>query len=307
MSEQKVKQHRLESFLAAFASWTIPFLPRFLLRMLAGGLARLAYIASKRDRKVADANLRCVFGDTFSASDRRRITIASFRSFAMLLLDLFWFHRFSEKRIERYVDFDESTSHYFETKPAIIITAHFGNWEVMAQAAAYRNEPCVSIAAPMNNPAVDRLLQNLRGKSGQSIQTQQGAVRALMKVLRSGQRTGLLLDQNTLPADGGEFVDFMGLPAPVSLAGSMLGLRMGAPIMIVYCLAQPGGRYRLFGTEPFDVTKENVADTTQAIATRMGHIIKSNPEQWLWMYKRWKFIPDGHDGQGFPYYARRVK
>ncbi len=305
MAQRKQFRHCLETVLAWVGVHTVPYFPRRVVLGMAAGLSSAAYFLAGRDRRIALANLDVAYGDSLSRDEKRRIAHGAFRSFGQLVFDLFWFSRFSRSRVERYVVFDPSIEIYFKTRPAVVVTAHLGNWEIMAQAMAYSGEPCVSIAAPLQNPLVDQLLYSLRGKSGQTIQTKTGAVRALLTALKRGDRTGILIDQNTLPTDGGQFVPFFGLPAPVSRAAAMLAARTGSPILFCTCIPEANGRYLLTVSEPFYVAREDAETATAEIAARVEDIIRKHPDHWLWMYKRWKYVPEGHDGKGYPFYARK--
>jgi KDO2-lipid IV(A) lauroyltransferase len=129
----------------------------------------------------------------------------------------------------------------------------------------------------------------------------------MLKALRSGKRIALVLDQNTLPPDGGTFVPFFGLPVPMSRAAAMLSQRTGAPIVVGYGLAQPDGRYHMHCRPPLSLDGMTEAAGTARIMAGLETVIREHPGQWLWMYKRWKHIPAGADGARYPFYARRMQ
>ena len=117
----------------------------------------------------------------------------------------------------------------------------------------------------------------------------------------------LLLDQNTLPAEGGTFVNFFGRSAPVSKAPAMLAQRTGAAILVTACLPIPGGRYRLSVCPPYRAEGVSVESATQEILLRLEALIREHPGCWLWTYKRWKFVPPGAERADYPYYARMLQ
>ncbi|MCX7007258.1 MAG: lysophospholipid acyltransferase family protein, partial [Kiritimatiellaeota bacterium] len=172
--------------------------------------------------------------------------------------------------------------------------------------------PLASVVMPLANPAVDALFLRVRGDNGQQIIPRQGAVRHLLRALRAGHKIALLLDQNTLPEEGGQFVEFFGVPVPVSAAGSVLGLKTGALFFFGFCLPQPDGRYRMLSTGAFTPDPippggdeaATVAALTQRTAAMIEQVVRAHPGQWLWMYKRWKFIAPGTDPARYPYYAK---
>ena len=301
-------RQRIEVALFAVGMVLLPLLPRRCVVLLAHGLGSLGYYCSRKQRVLARANIQLAFGKQLSRREQARIAEQSFRTFALLLLDLFWFRRSTASRVERYVVLDESFENLFRTRPAIIVTAHFGNWEALGLAIAREGYPVVSVAAPLANPFVDRALNRLRTSTGQRIIPKEGAVRRLLRELRGGAGTAMLLDQNTLPRDGGVFVPFFGLPVPISRAAVRLAARSGASIVPVFSVPQPDGSYRGYALAPIPVVRDVDEDEmTARLAKMMEQQIRENPGHWLWMYRRWKLVPEGGDREQFPWYARPIR
>jgi len=298
-----------ESILAGFAWITVPLLPRAGVVGLAHFLGNVGFCLARRDRKVALANLDVAYGDALSTEEKKRIARGAFRTFALVLLDLFWFGWRTHRRVGAHVSFDPSFDHYFKTAPLVAVTAHLGNWEVMGLATARHGEPPFSVAAPLDNRFVDRMLNRLRRGTGQEIAEQTGAVRTLLKALKRGARAALLLDQNTLPQDGGVFVTLFGRSVPMAKTAAGLASHSGAPIVFVYCVADETGHYRAYGRPPLQAGEKRgeEREVTQEIARLLEDAVKTHPDQWLWMYKRWKYIPEGESSEKYPFYARRLK
>ena len=137
-----------------------------------------------------------------------------------------------------------------------------------------------------------------------------GAVRGLLRALHNKKYIALLLDQNTKPADGGVFVDFFGLPVPMSTSAAILAERVNAPIVPLFCLERPGGDYLIYALPPFKVVAsrgaghDHILETTQKIAAVFQQEIEKHPDQWMWMYKRWKHIKPGMAAEAYPFYAK---
>ena len=133
-------------------------------------------------------------------------------------------------------------------------------------------------------------------------------MRRLLRELRAGAGTAMLLDQNTLPRDGGVFVPFFGLPVPISRAAVRLAARSGASIVPVFSVPEPDGTYRGYALEPVPVPRDADEDgMTAELAKMMEEQIRKHPGHWLWMYRRWKLVPEGHAGDGFPWYSRPIR
>jgi len=296
-----------EYLLACLFRFTIPWLPRPCVVALARGMGALAFRLSRRQRRVALANLLAVYGTELTERQRIRIAQEAFLTISLMGLDFFWFSIRSASRMRKYIRFDSDIK-----RPAgarICVTAHLGNWELLGHVYALHYGPLTSVAATLRNPYVDRMVSRVRQVTGHKMAAQRGAVRSLLKVLRGGGEVALLIDQNTVPAEGGVFVDFFGLPVPTSKAIGALRLRTGADVLFAYCIPDEHGVYTVYSRPLPDEfegsgTQEGV---TQGVARLMEDAIREHPGKWMWMYKRWKFIPEGRSPEGYPSYARTVE
>ena len=309
MARNRNIRHGLEALLFALGQGVIPFLPRCCSLGFSRLFGWLAYVVARGQRRIALANMDAVYGDTLSAREKEALARAAFQTFVQLTFDLFWFSVFTEKRIRRWVRFDASCERHCSTWPAVLLGLHLGNWEILGQALALRGQLGASVAMPLKNPWIDARIVAWRRRTGQTIIPRNGAVRRLLTILREGGRVALLIDQNTKPAEGGVFVDFFGLPAPVSRAAAALAIRAQAPVIVLHCLPQADGGYCAYASEPMPPPADKTAETdfTRVLCKRMEQTIRSAPERWLWMYKRWKYIPAGSDPARYPFYAKRGK
>ena len=308
MSVSPIWRAKLELALAKLGLFIIPALPRCGVLLLARALAAGAWLVARRERSVGLANLDVAFGGTKTAAEKRAILRESFRTFALMMLDIFWFSKDIERRVARWVEQEASMEPLWQPRATVGITAHLGNWELLGQTVAMRGYPLASVVAPLANPTVDELFRRVRGTSGQDVIPQQGAVRQLLRALRAGGKIAILLDQNTLPGEGGVFVPFFGLPVPVSAAGALLGLKTGALFFFGFCLAQPDGHYRCISTgsftPPADDSSAALEQLTRRIAAELEQVVRAHPGQWLWSYKRWKYIAPGTEPARYPFYAK---
>ena len=299
----------LEVWAARLGRAAIIHLPRPLVLALARGLGTLAWLIDGRLRRVGRANLDLVFGDTLPAARKSEILRRSFQTFALTLLDLFWFSHRNEERIRRFVRFDQPPESTVRGG-GIGVTAHYGNWELLGQAITRAGTTCHSVANPLKNPRVDDILCRYRRDCGQVIIPRQGAVRALLRHLRAGHLIALVMDQNTKLEEGGVFIDFFGVPATISTTPALLAHRTGCRVLFLFCVPRPDGTYLVTGyreAPPAEAGESDEAATARLMATLMRiteEQIRSAPEHWLWMYKRWKHIRPGDDPARYPFYSR---
>jgi len=292
-----------------FLLFVIPLFPRKIILLLARIGGNIAYSCSAKLRRVGHANLDHVYKDQKTENEKKLILKKMFRNFALMGLDLLWFSKNTRKRMKKYIIIEEELNFLKEDYATFILTGHYGNWEIIGQALNIFGTPIASIAAPLKNKKVDKLFLKIREESGQEIFQQEGAMRKMFATLKKKGNVALLLDQNTLLRDGGIFVDFFGLPAPVSSAPAAILKKTNAHLAVVFCTPEPGGKYRGFLKNVIAplFSEMSLEELTRIMTNEICEQIMERPECWMWVYKRWKFIPEGKESKDYPYYARSLK
>ncbi|MFA7368634.1 MAG: lysophospholipid acyltransferase family protein [Kiritimatiellales bacterium] len=295
-------------FRAALA--IIPQLPRRAVLSLAWLGGNIGFLFNRRGRRIGLANLDVAFGSTKTPAEKKAILRAACITMTRTFMDVIWFGNHSQERLAKYVELDDSVKPFLCSKNQICITAHFGNWEVIGLMMATHGFPLHSIAMPVKNPAVDQLLIARREVTGQKIIPREGALRKLLAVLRNNGKTAFLVDQNTKESEGGIWVNYFGLPVPVTLAPAALAVKTGSEILIGFCAPQRGGRYRVYATEtiipPATAGEEVTHALTQQILSAIEREVSRHPEHWLWMYKRWKIKNRSVNPERYPFYANKI-
>jgi Kdo2-lipid IVA lauroyltransferase/acyltransferase len=307
----KALRQKVEIVLARMACAMVAPMSRRAVLALAGALGWLGYSFSRSLRQIGMANLDLVFGETKTRDEKHRILKRSCRNFALVGLDLFWFSRDTKARIARWVAFEAEPKDVVPPGAALFVTGHLGNWEVLGCALALRGYPPVSVASPVKNPEVDRIVNRLREVTGQRIVPRQGALRELLKTLREGGYVAILQDQNTRIREGGVYMDFFGVPAAVTPATGVFSARLHVPVVMGFCLAQPDGSYRVCSAGPPieppalpEYTEAAAREVSERILAEYERLIRDHPEDWLWMYKRWKYYQPGTDRARYPFYTK---
>ena len=297
---------QVEAWLFAGAMRLIPSLSRKAVTRLAHLMGRLAWIIALRDRHIAMANLDLAFGDTRTAREKKLIGRQAFTTFAQTGLDYFWFSRDREQRMREWTVVDEAALKWMQPGRLVGITGHFGNWEILGWLFVMHGATLSSVAKPVKNPLIDAEINRIRRLSGQHIVPRDGALRALVRALKSEGTVALLLDQDTLPAEGGVFIPFFDVPVPISSAGAGLALKLNAPIILTYCVCNSEGRYSCYVRDVFTpgmIEGMSSEDVTAMITASLEAEIRRNPGCWLWSYKRWKRRLPGVPPAKYPYYA----
>ena len=292
----------------------VPRLSRGRVLRLARGLGSAAFLLDRRMRRVGEANLALALGATHTTAQRRAILRGAYQDLALVFLDLLWFARETAPRVAAHAGMTPALRAALDGGPRIIVTGHLGNWEILGHLFCLDGRRITTVAAPLANPALDRLLHRTRTRPGLEILARSVVVLRLLRRLRAGRTFALLLDQNTTPEEGGVFVDFFGLPVPVSQAPALLAMRTGCPVVVCHALPDGNGGYLARHTAVLDPAAWGngrdpaaVAALTAEIARQLEADVRRWPANWTWVYTRWKYVPPGRARDGYPFYSKRYR
>lgn len=280
----------IEYLIAQFVLWSLAHSPPWLARFY----AKVLDLAVPRLRRTARRNLELAYPDKTPA-EREAVIDEVFRSIARLLYAFARFPQINRENISDWIRY-EGLENYLEAKKTgrgiLIATAHFGNWELSAFAHARMTEPMHVMIRPLDNPSVDRLVEQRRQLSGNQLISKRDAARAVLRALQSNQAVGILIDQNT-SADEGVFVDFFGIRACANTGFAKLAAHTGASVIPGFAVwNESERRYVLRFYPPVPMTGDAAQDT-QNLHAKLEEVIREHPGQWLWIHRRWKTRPSG--------------
>ena len=151
----------------------------------------------------------------FRPQERRRLIDGVFASVARLLADFARFPEINASNVHDVIRY-EGLEHYQRAKQKgrgiLVATAHLGNWELSAFTHALMTEPMYVMVRPLDNPLIDRLVEERRQLSGNKLILKKDAALSVVRALKANQAVGILIDQNTTPEEG-VFIDFFGVQA----------------------------------------------------------------------------------------------
>jgi Kdo2-lipid IVA lauroyltransferase/acyltransferase len=186
-------------------------------------------------------------------------------------------------------------------KGAIVVTGHFGNWEVGGAALAAYGIPLDVVAKGQRNPLFDAELNRNRARMGMTVIERREAPRRVLRSLRGGRVVAIVGDQNV--RRGGVFVNFFGRPASTARGTAVFALRTSCPIFMGFARREPGfpQRYRLM-LDPVEFTptgdmEEDALRLTEAHTRHLEAQIRKAPEQYFWQHRRWKTRPEEEEGK----------
>jgi len=244
-------------------------------------------------------NLRSIFGDMLSEKELLALNKRVVVHFAQMLFEVPHVFRMNRRNLDDYVVFEnEQVFHNAinQGRGVFVLTAHFGNWELMSAAIPLRfNVRGAVVVRPVDFKPADRLLRIIRSRFGTDIIPKRRAMKHLLRAMRSNQAVGILLDQNVDWYEG-VFVSFLGRLACTNKGLALVAARTGSPVIPTFSVRQPDGRYRVVFEPPVSLEKsgdkirdmeENTARFTQAIEK----YVMTYPDHWFWFHRRWKTRP----------------
>jgi Kdo2-lipid IVA lauroyltransferase/acyltransferase len=267
---------------------------------LARFLAWVIYQVDGRHRKVGLENLALAFGDQYTDAERDRIVRGVYIHFCCMLMEILhtsrkihltnWRDRIVLVRHEALMD-----QRITGDRPMILLTGHYGNWELAGYLFGLFGFPTVSVARTLDNPYLDRFLRSFRERTGQSLIPKTGGFDQMVEVLQDNRMLCFLADQDA--GQRGLYVDFFGRLASTHKAIALLAIEHRAPVVVgVARRIGPGFRYEVRCEEVIDPaeltgTAEDVRILTQRFTSALERLIRQDPTQYLWLHRRWKHQP----------------
>ncbi len=268
-------------------------LPTSWVLALGGFAGRLAAIVSPGLREVAcrQLQLRLDMSPELAAQTAREV----FTNVGRVAAEITIMPRL-QRDIARRVQLSEADSLLLdaaaaEGKGVLLVSAHLGNWELLAQRLAATEHEAFSLARKSPNPYIGRWLQARRQAGGLSTLNRGGsdAIRGMLSALKRGGLIGVLIDQDTKVES--VHVPFFGQPAATPVAVAKLALRRRIPVMTVFIeRTAQGHRLSMARVElPESGTRhEQALALTASLTARIEAAVRERPSDWVWFHERWK-------------------
>ncbi|MGD0768597.1 MAG: lysophospholipid acyltransferase family protein [Tepidisphaeraceae bacterium] len=257
----------------------------------------------KRHHQRAVANLERCFPH-FTDAQRESLATKSVQHMCMLAVEMM--HTTRLVRVDtwrKYVELDN----FHDTlellmankKGLIMLTGHYGNWEILGYVMATLGFESTAVARPLDNPYLSEWVYGVRERQGQKIVGKKGATSEITELLASGGVVGFVADQNA--GHKGIFVDFFGRKASTYKSIGLLAMQFEVPIVVGYA-RRLGGRFR-FRLATQDIIwpadwkdqPDPLLYITQRYTKAIEDFVRDDPSQYLWLHRRWKTRPKGEE------------
>ena len=167
----------------------------------------------------------------------------------------------------------------------ILVSAHFGSWEILGHWFGINDYPLVGIAQKQKNKGANLFFEEKRQLSGIKQIYRKSSMDSLYDILNANEILGLVSDQD---AKGkGVFVNFFNKPASTHKGAALFHLNTNAPLIFGICVQKNIGKYKVEFI-PINPEKKSVEAITQLYTTIIEECIKKYPEQYFWFHNRWK-------------------
>jgi len=261
-------------------------------------LGNLMWKHYHRGRDRAMENLRAAYPDETDAW-REEVGRKSFQHIVMLTIDLLFTPRLVRKdnwrQYARVINIERAKWMMQEGKGLLMLTGHYGNFEIMGYAMGLFGFNIYSIARPLDNPFINDYLYGIRERAGQKIIDKKGAAEQMADLAEQGATLCFIADQDA--GKKGVFVDFFGRKASSYKSIGLLAIQYNMPIGIGVCRQRPGEFFfeakvgRIIMPSEW-VDKDNPLQwVTQEYNNELEKLIRKDPTQYWWVHRRWKTRP----------------
>lgn len=290
--------HWFQYLLFLIASALLYLLPFRSVQRIGARLSEFFYSILGFRKSITLENLRYAFPDE-SEENLDRIARKAFRNVGSTLAELLWFPRMSVEMMRTMIVFeDEQLIRECHRKGTgfILLTAHFGNWELISPAVmACMGIPVSALYKQQSNRFIDRAIERRRSRFGNTLVPLGPAVREIVRTLQEGHAILLAADQSA-PKES-IWLDFFGRSIPVFQGPAVLSLKTGAPLLLAFMIREGNGTFRLICREvrgsDLSYSEEASVELTRRHLKETENMIRRYPEQWMWMHRRWKHAVGG--------------
>ena len=294
-------KHRLEYALLKQLSWLAQWMSDKTVSRAGIILGVLAFDLFQLRRKVAMDNLAQAFPEK-KPGEIKDIAGSLYRNLGKNLLEFLQFPKLSGEDIKSKVKFigQEHLDQAIKGgKGALLISSHFGNWELCSSSIAAYGYPLSVVVYEQHNPLADRMMNHIRRAKKLDVIFKPDAPRAILKALARNRFVAILIDQDA--GQDGVFVDFMGRPAATAKGPAIFAIRTGAPLLAGVIVRQDDGGHICYieppiYADPANDKEQEILRLTALVTQAMERYVRKFPDHWYWVHRRWKTKPIESEG-----------
>jgi KDO2-lipid IV(A) lauroyltransferase len=273
----------------------ITYLPNKLLSLILNFLSKMVYIFDTKHKKIAKVNLDLAYEDRISEDEKTNIIKKCYKNLTYVLADFVKNQGANKEEILSKVKFfDEEflTKPLKENRKIIILTGHYGNWELLSLSIAAKFTPLAIVGRDLDSEVMNQILTKNREQFKIELLSKSGAMKGMIKALKANIPIGILVDQNTKDEEG-ILIDFFGKKARHTPSAAILAKKFDAVIVPAFIQTTDHLNYGVtfyphIEIENSENKEEDIFNCVQAQANITQKVIESKPDEWFWLHKRWK-------------------
>lgn len=254
--------------------------------------------------RVARDNIRQAFGSKLSGAEVddiiRRMWLHLFRVIAEIVQVRRKLRLYNCADVVEFNARDENVRILCSGRPVIIVSGHYGNWEVAIGTFGMFGFPMGVVARDLDNPYLHRWFVKFRQQTGHRLISKKGGGADMLTTLAARGHLALMGDQDA--GSNGLFVDFFGKPASTFKSIALVALEYRAYLTVGYAIRLPDDfdknrwvRYEIGNADIIDCEQytgpDAVREITQRFTKALETAIARAPEQYFWLHRRWKSVP----------------
>jgi KDO2-lipid IV(A) lauroyltransferase len=278
-------------------------LPRGVARALGAGIGAAAFRLIGRLRRVGVTNLELAYPE-WTDEQRLRLLRLVYRNLGWQLAEFCLMSGYRREQTGTFIEYD-GLEHYLAArdrgKGVLVLTGHLGAWELSSFFHSLAGMPMGLVIRRLDNPLVDEFVNRIRCLHGNRVIHKDDFARGLISAMRTGETVGILMDTNMTPPQG-VFVPYFGVQACTASGLARVALKTDAAVLPGFLLWDEARRKYILRFGPrMELVRSGDADAdvlanTAAFTAMIESYVRTNPEQWLWMHRRWKTRPAGEAG-----------
>ena len=252
------------------------------------------YLSGKR--RVAYVNLRNALGERLTPRARWKAVRDHYGLMAQNIVEIMSFPKLTPAHIGQNIrihGLEKFEALAKSGKGGVLLTGHFGNWELLQVVAGLRGTPIHVLARDQKYPRLNELLNKLRETHGSVAVSRGAGIRSLVRALKEGKLIGVLADQSAGKTEG-IILPFFGIKTSVPTGAFELAVRTGSLLMPCYMVRVEHARHEIFvgdvlRDDPSATNEERIESVARQYLASLEEFISKYPGQWLWENKRWKY------------------
>ncbi len=268
--------------------------PRSLRMMFGKFLGLIWFYVIRIRRDVVFQNIKTAF-PLKSEPEIYQVARENYMNYGCGFIEFLLLPSMDEKLFNNFVaveGFDIYQTAFKENKGVLLLSLHLGNWEFMSATCEMLKIPLSVLTKKFKSKLLNDVWVNLRMARGVKLLSDEKSTFQILKAIRKGEVVGFILDQFMGPPVGSKTV-FFGHETGTSAALALFADRTRAPVIPVYNVRQPDGKLKIVFEKAVEFmeqgsTAKNISFMTQVYTSRIQEIVEKNPEQWLWLHRRWK-------------------